>query len=112
MAQIEELKREDMEKRSIKMVFVDVNEFYNEKDELNTEKLKIRVKRINPSLVLISICFSETLDLRFALELDGIFPELRLKRDLQLVTKGKQIKLDTYGLTIDGGVIAVEKYCL
>ena len=76
------------------MVFVDVNEFYDEKDELNTEKLKIRVKIINPSLVLISICFSETLDLRFALELDGIFPEMRLKRDLQLVTKGKQIMLD------------------
>ena len=83
-----------MAKRSIKLVFVDVNEFYDEKDELNTELLKIRVKIINPSLVLISICFSETLDLGFALELNGIFPELRLKRDLQLVTKGKQIMLD------------------
>ena len=52
------------------------------------------MKEINPSLVLISICFSETLDIRFALEILGIFPELRLKRGLQLATKGKQIKLD------------------
>ena len=68
VANIEEAKREDMVKRRIKMEFVDVNEFYDEMDELNTEQLKIRVKKISPSLVLISICFSETLDLRFALE--------------------------------------------
>ena len=76
------------------MFFVDVNEFYNENDKLNVEKLRISIKKINPSLILISICFSVTLDIRFALEILGIFPELRLERDLQLATKGKEIKLD------------------
>ena len=91
---MERLKKDDMAQRKIQIVFVDVNEFYDENDKLNTERLRFRVKEINPSLVLISICFSETLDIRFALEILGIFPELRLKRGLQLATKGKQIKLD------------------
>ena len=91
---MERWKKDDMAQRKIQIVFVDVNEFYDENDKLNTERLRFRVKEINPSLVLISICFSETLDIRFALEILGIFPELRLKRGLQLATKGKQIKLD------------------
>ena len=91
---MERWKKDDMAQRKIQIVFVDVNEFYDENDKLNTERLRFRVKEINPSLVLISICFSETLDIRFALEILGIFPELRLKRALQLATKGKQIKLD------------------
>ena len=83
-----------MVQRNIEFVPIDVNEFYDEKDDLKIEKLKIRIREINPSLVLISICFSETLDIRFALEILGIFPEMRLQRGLQLATKGKQIKLD------------------
>ena len=73
---------------------MNVNEFYSDTNQLDTELLRDKVKAVNPALVLISICFSEKLDLRFALEMKGVFPNLRLKRDLSLVTKGKQICLD------------------
>ena len=82
-----------MAQKNIKFEFVDVNEFYDEKDDLKEEKLKeLRAK--DPSLVLICICFSETLDIRFAFEILGMFPKMRLERGLQLATKGRQIKLD------------------
>ena len=49
---------------------------------------------IRPAIVLISICFSEKLDLRFVLEMEGIFPSLKLQGALRLATNGKQIELD------------------
>ena len=71
-----------------------MTEFYDEENQLDVASLSIQLKIINPSLVLISICYSEKLDLRLALEVEGIFPQLRISRDLSLATKGKQISLD------------------
>ena len=44
---MERLKKDDMVERKIQIVFVDVNEFYDENDKLNTERLRFRVKEIN-----------------------------------------------------------------
>ena len=71
-----------------------MTEFYDEENQLNIASLSYQVKIINPSLVLISICYSEKLDLRVALEVEGIFSHIRLQRDLSLNTNGKQITLD------------------
>ena len=84
----------DMKKRNIKIESLDVDQFYNEAKELDQKGLKIQVLALNPSIIVVSICFSETLDLRFALEVEAIFPELRLKQELTMVTHGKQIELD------------------
>ena len=84
----------DMKNRNIKIKILDVDKFYNEAKELDQKGLKVSILAINPSIIVVSICFSETLDLRFALEVEGIFPELRLKQDLTMVTHGKQIELD------------------
>ena len=86
--------KEDLEERKLKFVILDVHEVYNQDDELNNKVLKARILKINPSLIVISICFSEILDLRFVLELEAILPNMRLERDLTMVTKGKQIHLD------------------
>ena len=83
-----------MKNRNIQIKILDVDQFYNEAKELDQKGLKVSILAINPSIIVISICFSETLDLRFALEVEGIFPELRLKQDLTMVTHGKQIELD------------------
>ena len=84
-----------MNRRNIVLEILDVHPFYNEKKELNIKGLKVRILEIDPSLIIISICFSETLDLRFALEVEGIFPNLRLQQDLTMLTEGKQIDLDS-----------------
>ena len=73
---------------------VNVDDFYNDKRELDNKGLQERIEVISPSIVLISICYSQKLDLRFVLEMKGIFPMLRLQGDLRLVTNGKQIDLD------------------
>ena len=87
--------KDDIEKQNIKFELINVDEFYNDTKQLNHELIVARVNEVNPGLVLISICFSEKLDLRFALEVQGIFPEMRLTRSLSLATNGKQIELDS-----------------
>ena len=84
----------DLKERRLKFQLLNVHEFYSELDELDRVALKKSITNINPSLMCISICYSDRLDLRFVLELEAIFPDLRLKRDLTMVTKGKQINLD------------------
>ena len=73
---------------------MDVSTYYDKDDILNLPNLTRRIREIDPSIILISICHSENLDLRIALEVEGIFAETRLKRDLILTTRGKQINLD------------------
>ena len=84
-----------MIRRNIILKTLDVDPFYNEQNKLNMEGLKVQILEIDPSLIILSICFSETLDLRFALEVEGIFPKLRLQQDIFMLTEGKQIKLDS-----------------
>ena len=94
--QIEKLKdfaREDIKKRMIKIELLNLDEYYNDK-ELNRQALKTKIIRISPSILLISVCYSEKLDLRFVLEMEGIFPGLKLQGDLRLATNGKLIELD------------------
>ena len=95
--QIEKLKdfaREDIKKRMIKIELLNLDEYYNDKKELNRQALKTKIIRISPSILLISVCYSEKLDLRFVLEMEGIFPGLKLQGDLRLATNGKLIELD------------------
>ena len=73
---------------------LNVHEYYNDKNELDIKALKKTILNIRPLVVLISVCSSEKLDLRFVLELEGIFPSLKLQGSLRLATNGKQIELD------------------
>ena len=94
--QIEKLKNfagEDIKKRMIKIELLNLDEYYNDK-ELNRQALKTKIIHISPSILLISVCYSEKLDLRFVLEMEGIFPGLKLQGDLRLATNGKLIELD------------------
>ena len=95
--QVERVKkfaREDIEKRRIAIKLINLDEFYNGKKELNRQALKTKIISMSPSILLISVCYSEILDLRFVLEMEGIFPSLKLQGDLRLATNGKQLELD------------------
>ena len=84
----------DIEERNIKLEIVNINKFYNGANELDKNSLRKTIDEIKPSIILTSVCYSESLDLRFVLEMEGIFPKLRLEQDLLLATKGKQVQLD------------------
>ena len=87
---------EDKDKRSILFEFLDVTDFYlDEKNKVIDEEDLVRsIKKINPHVVVLAICFSKTLQLKFLLEKSGIFSQLRLQRDLNLISKGKILTLD------------------
>ena len=78
--------------KHIQIVLIDINKFYDEKDQLNIEKLRRQIKEINPLFVLASICFWEIVDINFTLEILGIFHQGG--SGLQLTSKGKLIHLD------------------
>ena len=83
----------DFEARRIMIELINVDDFYD-KDELDNKGLQEKIEVLSPSIVLISICYSQKLELRFVLEMKGIFPKLRLQGDLRKVTNGKEIALD------------------
>ena len=98
--QIQVLKRKnpevqkDMEEKNIRIEVLNVCNYYDKDDKLKLEDIKEKLNEIDPSILVISICHSENLDLRFALEVEGIFARIRITRDLNLTTNGKQITLD------------------
>ena len=72
----------DFEARRIMIELINVDDFYD-KDELDNKGLQEKIEVLSPSIVLISICYSQKLELRFVLEMKGIFPKLRLQGDLR-----------------------------
>ena len=85
--------KQDMENNNIQIKMVDVCPYYKDA-ELNLEYLMQKLREIDPFIIVISICHSVNLDLRFALEVEGLFAHMRIQRDLNLTTNGKQITLD------------------
>ena len=81
----------EMIERNIKAKFLGIHEYYKDETtkDINEENLVDDIKKINPSMVVMVICYSQILHLRFLLEGAGIFSEVRLNRDLCLQSKGQ-----------------------
>ena len=85
----------EMTERNIKAKFLGIHEYYKDETtkDINEENLVDDIKKINPSMVVMVICYSQILHLRFLLEGAGIFSEVRLNRDLCLQSKGQILTL-------------------
>ena len=85
----------NMIERNIKAKFLGIHEYYKDETtkDINEENLVDDIKKINPSMVVMVICYSQILHLRFLLEGAGIFSEVRLNRDLCLQSKGQILTL-------------------
>ena len=85
----------EMIERNIKAEFLGIHEYYKDETtkDINEENLVDDIKKINPSMVVMVICYSQILHLRFLLEGAGIFSEVRLNRDLCLQSKGQILTL-------------------
>ena len=83
--------KSEMKKRNIKAKFLGIHEYFKDyiTKEINERRLVDDVKKINPSMVVMVICYSQILHLRFLLEGAGIFSEVRMNRDLCLQSKGQ-----------------------
>ena len=87
---------DDKDRKSIRFEFLDVKKFYLDANicAIDEEALEMEIMKINPHVVVLAICFSKTLQLKFKLESSGLFPRLRMQRDLNLISKGRILTLD------------------
>ena len=67
---------------------------YTGSQQIDIKSLQFAIQQTSPSIVMLVICYSQFLDLRFLLEETGIFSELRMNRELSLISKGKFITLN------------------
>ena len=81
----------EMKKRNIKAKFLGIHEYFKDYStkEIDERRLVDDIKQTNPSMVVMVICYSQILCLRFLLEGAGIFSEVRMNRDLCLQSKGQ-----------------------
>ena len=86
----------EMSKRKIKLKLLGIHQYFF-KDEsskaIDEERLVNDIKEINASMIVMVICYSQILHLRFLLEGAGIFAEVRLNRELCLQSKGQILTL-------------------
>ena len=81
----------EMEERNITAKFLGLHEYFKDfsTEEIDERRLVDDIKEINPTLAVMVICYSQILHLRFLLEGAGIFSEVRINRDICLLSKGQ-----------------------
>ena len=86
----------DKEKRNIKFEYLDIPQFFinEETKEINESGLIEAIRIISPQIVIMVICYSQILELKFLLEESGLFSEIRLSRDLNILSRGQILKLN------------------
>ena len=86
---------EDRIKRNIKFEYLDVTEYFIDKkgQNINQTKIENKIQDIDPEIIVMVICFSRILDFKFLLEGKGLLSGVRLKREINLQSKGKILTL-------------------
>ena len=86
----------EKEKRNIKFEYLDIPQFFinEETKEINESGLIEAIRIISPQIVIMVICYSQILELKFLLEESGLFSEIRLSRDLNILSRGQILKLN------------------
>ena len=87
---------EDKAKRSIKIEFLNVPDFFLEIEtrEIDEDAFVSEIRTIHPQVIIIMICYSQFLDLKFLLERSGLFPAMRMNRELNIISKGQILTMN------------------
>ena len=87
---------EDKAKRSIKIEFLNVPDFFLEIEtrEIDEDAFVSEIRTINPQVIIIMICYSQFLDLKFLLERSGLFPAMRMNREVNIISKGQILTMN------------------
>ena len=64
------------------------NESAKDAKDIDEAGLVSKIRAIDPQMTFVVICYSEINDLRFLLEGAGLFAEMRINRDLNILSKG------------------------
>ena len=82
-----------MEKRSIKIEFLNIPDFALEEFkgilEIDEDALVSEIRSVNPQVIILMICYSHYLNLKSLLERVGLLPTLRIKQDLNILSNGQ-----------------------
>ena len=61
---------------------------------INEDALVSEIQLINPRVIIMMICYSRFLDLKFLLERVGLFPALRMNQDLNILSNGQILTMN------------------
>ena len=65
-----------------------------ESKKIDEEGLICKIRSINPQMVIMIICYSQIIELKFLLERTGIFAELRMNRELNILSNGQILTMN------------------
>ena len=87
---------EDKEKRNIKFEFLDIPDFFQDEETkaVDENALVSAIRLIDPQVTIMVICYSQILELKFLLEETGLFAEMRLNRDLNILSNGQILTMN------------------
>jgi len=87
---------EDKERRNIKFAFIEVPNFFKNEEtrEIDEDALVSEIRLINPQITVMVICYSQILELKFLLEGAGLFAEMRMNRDLNILSNGQILTMN------------------
>ena len=85
-----------MKKLNIKFRFLEIPQFFKteEPNEIDENGLVSEIRLINPKITFMVICHSEINDLKFMLERNGLFAEMRMNRDLNILSNGQILTMN------------------
>ena len=86
---------EDIQTRGIKFKYLDILPYVNEESqEINVERLEPKIRSFNPQIAILMICYSQILTLKLLLEKEGLFAEMRINRDLNILSNGQILTMN------------------
>ena len=69
--------------------------FLNEETkEIKEDALVSAIRSVNPRIIIMMICYSQILDLKYLLERAGLFPALRMNQDLNILSNGQILTMN------------------
>ena len=82
--------------QNIEFRFLEIPEFFKneESKEIDENGLVSEIRLINPKITFMVICHSEINDLKFMLERNGLFAEMRMNRDLNILSNGQILTMN------------------
>ena len=87
---------EDKAKRDIKFEFINIPDFFvnEETSEIDETSLVSKIQSIDPQITIMLICYSQILELKFLLEEKGLFAEMRMNMDLNILSRGQILTMN------------------
>ena len=80
----------------MKFEFLDIPDFFKNEEtkEIDETGLVNEIRTINPQITIMMICYSHIIDLKFLLEGAGLFAEMRMNRDLNILSNGQILTMN------------------